>query len=156
MASLPSFFIPKAPPSPPSASSAQTKTPLSASYRALKSNVSFYLVFVPFSVYVGFFNASSSLLNQILEPYGFSETEAGIAGALLIVVGLVTSAVVSPLIDRTKQYVVSIKILVPLIAAMVSNFNLLTDRLIVSIPLRNQPVMCQHSSKKLISNSILH
>lgn len=120
MASLPSFFVPAAPPSPPSAASTLTKTPLNESFKALRGNASFYLILIPFGVYVGFFNASSSLLNQILEPYGFSETEAGIAGALLIIVGLVTSAIVSPLIDRTKQYVLSIKILVPLIAAMVS------------------------------------
>ncbi|KAI9664700.1 MAG: hypothetical protein M1821_006148 [Bathelium mastoideum] len=118
VASLPSFFIPRAPPTPPAASSAQPKLPLNESYKALKGNAPFYLILVPFSVYVGFFNAASSLLNQILEPYGFSETDAGIAGALLIIVGLVTSAVVSPLIDRSKKYILSIKILVPIIAAM--------------------------------------
>ncbi|KAL9097111.1 MAG: hypothetical protein Q9165_000537 [Trypethelium subeluteriae] len=110
---------PTPPPTPPSASSSQTKTPLKDTYKALKGNASFYLILVPFSVYVGFFNAASSLLNQIFEPYGFSETDAGIAGALLIVVGLVTSAVVSPLIDRTKQYILSIKMLVPIIAIMI-------------------------------------
>lgn len=71
---------------------------------------------MPFSVYVGFFNASSSLLNQILEPYGFSEDEAGIAGGIMIIVGLIASAVVSPMIDRTKQYLITIRLLVPLIA----------------------------------------
>ncbi|KAI9714373.1 MAG: hypothetical protein M1820_000334 [Bogoriella megaspora] len=118
VASLPAFFIPRAPPSPPSASSAHPKAPLKESLQALKRNSSYYLIFIPFSVYVGFFNAASSLLNQIFEPYGFSETDAGIAGALLIVVGLVTSAIVSPIIDRTKQYLLAIKLLVPLIAAM--------------------------------------
>ncbi|KAI6882064.1 hypothetical protein KC334_g16486, partial [Hortaea werneckii] len=71
---------------------------------------------LPFSIYVASFNATSSLLNQILEPYGFSETEAGIAGALLIVVGLVASAVVSPLVDRTKRYLLTVRVLVPFIA----------------------------------------
>lgn len=51
-----------------------------------------------------------------MEPYGFSETEAGIAGGILIVVGLVASAIVSPIIDRTKKYLVTIKLMVPLIA----------------------------------------
>ncbi|OTA20902.1 hypothetical protein BTJ68_15371 [Hortaea werneckii EXF-2000] len=67
-------------------------------------------------IYVASFNATSSLLNQILEPYGFSETEAGIAGALLIVVGLVASAIVSPLVDRTKRYLLTVRVLVPFIA----------------------------------------
>lgn len=76
----------------------------------------FYIVFITFSTYVGFFNAFSSLLNQILYPYGFSEDEAGICGAVLIVVGLVTAAVTSPILDRTHAYVLGIKILCPLVA----------------------------------------
>lgn len=66
---------------------------------------------------MGFFNATSSLLNQILEPYGFTETEAGIAGGLLILIGLISSAIVSPIIDRKKKSMVPVvKILVPCIA----------------------------------------
>jgi FLVCR family MFS transporter 7 len=72
---------------------------------------------IPFAVYVGFFNSISSLLNQILSPYSFSETEAGIAGGLLIVVGLVASAITSPIIDRTHKYLLAIKVLVPVIGA---------------------------------------
>ena len=67
-------------------------------------------------LYVGFFNAFSSLLNQILEPYGFSEDNAGIAGAVLIVVGLVCAAISSPFIDKYKFYLLYIKLAVPLLA----------------------------------------
>ena len=74
------------------------------------------MIMIPFVVYVGLFNSISSLINQILSPYGFSETEAGIAGALLIVVGLVTSAITSPIIDKTKAQLLAIKICVPIIA----------------------------------------
>lgn len=77
---------------------------------------SFYVIFLTFGVYVGFFNAFSSLLNQILYPYGYTEDEAGICGAVLILVGLVTAAVTSPIFDRTHAYLLSIKILCPLIA----------------------------------------
>lgn len=122
VAALPGFFVPSKPPTPPSASSAQPKLELSKSSKALSRNISFYLIFIPFSVYVGFFNASSSLLNQILEPYGFTEDQAGIAGGIMIVVGLIASAIVSPLVDRTKQYLLTIKILVPLIAVGYATF----------------------------------
>jgi len=74
------------------------------------------MIMIPYTIYVGLFNSCSSLLNQMLQPYSFSESDAGIAGALLIVVGLVTSAITSPIIDRTKSYLVAIKIQVPLIA----------------------------------------
>lgn len=72
---------------------------------------------IPFIVYVGLFNSISSLINQIMAPYGFDETESGIAGAVLIVVGLVAAAIASPIIDRSKAYLMTIKCCVPLIAA---------------------------------------
>ncbi|WPG97571.1 Hypothetical protein R9X50_00034800 [Acrodontium crateriforme] len=117
IAALPAPFIPRAPPTPPSAIAASETLDLGKALRELPKNGRFYLLFLPFSVYVGFFNATSSLLNQILEPYGFSETEAGIAGGLLIIVGLIASAIVSPIIDRRKTFVLSIKVIVPLLSA---------------------------------------
>ncbi|KAJ5899158.1 hypothetical protein N7495_003902 [Penicillium taxi] len=117
IASIPSFFIPAAPPTPPSASSAAPRTALIPATRQLLTTVEFWLVMIPFAVYLGFFNSVSSLLNQILEPWNFSETEAGIAGAILIVVGLVVAAVVSPITDRFKHYLGSIRVLVPIVVA---------------------------------------
>ena len=76
----------------------------------------FYIIFLTFSAYVGLFNAFSSLLNQILYPYGYTEDEAGICGAVLIVVGLVVCELVSPVIDRTHAYLRGIKVLCPLVA----------------------------------------
>ena len=73
-----------------------------------------WLLLIPFSMYVGLFNSVSSLLNQIMVPYGYSPDDAGIAGALLILVGLVSSAVASPILDRTKAFVGAVKISVPL------------------------------------------
>ncbi|KAG2419526.1 hypothetical protein HFD88_004322 [Aspergillus terreus] len=114
---VPSFFIPAAPPAPPCASAAASKTPLRPAVTQLVRTPEFWLILVPFAVYVGFFNSVSSLLNQILAPYGFDETEAGIAGGLLIIVGLVTAAIVSPITDRFKHYLATIRVLVPIVAA---------------------------------------
>lgn len=52
----------------------------------------------------------------MLYPYGFSEDEAGICGAVLIVVGLVAAAINSPILDRTHAYLLNIKIIVPILA----------------------------------------
>ena len=70
---------------------------------------------IQFSVYSGFFNAYSSLINQIYEPYGYSTDHCGFIGAVLIVVGLIGAAVLSPLIDRTHAFIPAIRILVPII-----------------------------------------
>ncbi|KAI9837880.1 MAG: hypothetical protein M1838_004723 [Thelocarpon superellum] len=115
IASIPGFFIPAAPPSPPCASAAQEKYPVGQSLKAIVRSVEFWLIFIPFSVYVGFFNAFSTLLNQILSPYGFTEVQAGICGALLIVVGLVVSAITSSIFDRHNLSRRAIKVQVPII-----------------------------------------
>ncbi|OGE52050.1 hypothetical protein PENARI_c011G01229 [Penicillium arizonense] len=118
VAAIPSFFLPAKPPTPASASSSNTpQTPLLTATKQLIRTWEFWQILLPFSIYVGFFNSISSLLNQILSPYGFSETEAGIAGAILIVVGLITAAIFSPLTDRYKHYLGSIRVLVPIVAA---------------------------------------
>ncbi|KAH9816367.1 MFS general substrate transporter [Teratosphaeria destructans] len=117
VSTIPAPFLPRAPPTPPSAIAAEEPLDLRPAFKILPKNPSFWLLFIPFSLYVALFNATSSLLNQILEPYAFTETQAGIAGGLLILVGLVASALVSPLVDRTKAYLWTIKLLVPLIAA---------------------------------------
>ena len=85
-------------------------------FHTLSRSLEFHLIAIPFMIYVGFFNAFSSLTNQILSPYGFSEDEAGIAGAILIVVGLITAAITSPIMDRTRRYTLYIRLAVPLIA----------------------------------------
>ncbi|KAI9806126.1 MAG: hypothetical protein M1833_004533 [Piccolia ochrophora] len=113
---LPGFFVPARPPSPPCPSAAEPKFPLSATLPRIAKSVEFWLIFIPFSIYVAFFNAFSSLLNQILSPYGFSEIAAGICGGLLIVVGLLASAATAPFIDRHPRLTVPfIKLAVPVI-----------------------------------------
>lgn len=114
VACLPSFFIPARPPTPPCASAEVSKTPFLESVKGIFRIREFWLMFIPFSVYVGFFNSVSALINQILEPYGFSETEAGIAGGVLIIAGLISSAIVSPINDRFKKYLLIIRIAVPI------------------------------------------
>jgi len=54
---------------------------------------------------------------KILVLYGYSENDAGICAAILIVVGLIAAAISSPLTDRSHSFVLMIRIFVPLIAA---------------------------------------
>ncbi|KAF4868791.1 MFS-type transporter EF102 [Colletotrichum siamense] len=115
VAALPSFFIPARPPTPVAPSSRTLKLGIRESFAIVSRSLELWLVLVPYAFYVGFFNSVSSLLNQMMQPYGFSDEEAGIAGALLIVVGLVASAITSPILDRTKAFLLAIKTAVPVI-----------------------------------------
>ncbi|KAK7716091.1 hypothetical protein SLS64_003243 [Diaporthe eres] len=113
---LPSLLIPAKPPTPPAPSGETKKLSIPNSARILSRSPEFWMLFIPYAVYVGFFNSISSLLNQMMEPYGFDDSESGIAGAILIVVGLVSAAITSPILDRTKAFIPAIKICIPLTA----------------------------------------
>lgn len=113
---MPALFIPASPPTPVGPSSETPKLSLRESIGALFGSLEIWLLLVPFAIYVGFFNSISSLLFQMMGPYGFTNDEAGIGGAVLIAVGLVTSAVTSPILDRTKKFLLAIRLLVPIIA----------------------------------------
>lgn len=110
------MFVPAKPPTPVGPSSETPKLRLKESVGVVARTLELWLILIPFAIYVGFFNSISSLLSQIMSPYDFSDDEAGIGGAVLIVVGLVTAAVSSPILDRTKKFLLAIRILVPLVA----------------------------------------
>ncbi|KAG5931637.1 hypothetical protein E4U53_001667 [Claviceps sorghi] len=112
---FPAFLTPAAPPTPVGPAAETPKMNLKDSFRVLIHSLELWLVLVPFFVYVGCFNSISSLLSQIMVPYGFSNDEAGIGGAVLIVVGLVFSAITSPILDRSKKFASAIKLFVPII-----------------------------------------
>ena len=76
----------------------------------------FYLQFFGFSVYAGAFQTSSTLVNTVVYRYGFSETEAGNAGAIMIFVGLGSAVIFSVIVDKTRKHLLLTKIMVPLIA----------------------------------------
>ncbi|PHH91239.1 hypothetical protein CDD83_1198 [Cordyceps sp. RAO-2017] len=116
IACAPAFFVPAHPPTPVGPSSETPKLNLRQSARAVGGSPELWLVLVPFFVQVGLFNSVSSLLNQMMVPYGFSDDQAGVAGAVLIFVGLVFAAVASPVLDRTKAFLPAIRLFVPLIS----------------------------------------
>lgn len=114
VASIPAFFIPAAPPTPAAPSSEHVRPAILPSLLTVARSPELCIVMVTFWAYVGLFNNISTLLSQIMKPYGFSEDEAGIGGAVLILVGLLASAIVSPILDRTKSFILAIKVLIPI------------------------------------------
>jgi MFS family permease len=64
---------------------------------------SFKLFLVVVFVGMGLFNGLTTWIDQIVGPRGFSATEAGTLGALLLVGGIVGAVVISALSDRTGK-----------------------------------------------------
>ncbi|TGZ84826.1 MFS general substrate transporter [Ascodesmis nigricans] len=117
IASISVLLVPSRPPTPPSASAAVEKHPFQDSWHHIRHNPQFWVIAVMFWIYLGLFNACSTILAQLLQPAGYTADEAGITGAILIVVGLVASAVVSPIVDRTHAFVPFMRSVIPVVAA---------------------------------------
>jgi hypothetical protein len=65
-------------------------------YRVTKqlfSNKDYVILFLVFSIGVGFFNSIMTLINQIVQPFGYSNDDAGTFGAVFIVFGLVGAGI---------------------------------------------------------------
>ncbi|ODV89640.1 hypothetical protein CANCADRAFT_28534 [Tortispora caseinolytica NRRL Y-17796] len=114
--SVSALFVPASPKYPCSPSSAVPKLGLWPSLKIFATSKVFIYTTIIFSVFVGFFNAFSSLLQQIMTPYGYTNDDAGYTGAVLIVAGLIGALILSPIADRFHCFLWYIYILVPLIA----------------------------------------
>lgn len=66
----------------------------------LRAKLDFYLITLGFGIFCGAINAFSLLTAQIFEPYGYSATDSGLFGAVIILAGLVAAIVTSQLFDR--------------------------------------------------------
>lgn len=61
-----------------------------------------YLLII-FFIVLGIFNAVTTWIEQIISPRGFTITQAGIAGALMMVGGIVGASIIPPLSDRMRK-----------------------------------------------------
>ncbi|KAK3708052.1 hypothetical protein LTR37_011745 [Vermiconidia calcicola] len=115
--SIPVPFIPKEPPTPPSAVAAAKRLRVRESLKSIVRNRPFYLQFFTFAVVAGSIDTLTATTNQGVAAYGYTQNEAGFALACLVFVGILTAFIVSPILDRTKKHVLGLKVLVILIAA---------------------------------------
>lgn len=99
----------------------------------LASNRNYVLLFITYSVGIGVFNLILTLVNQIVEPYGFSNDEAGYCNFSLIITGLVGAVFSSKILETFKAYDTVIKVgyfgslisILILVEALEVNFPLL-------------------------------
>jgi cyanate permease len=68
----------------------------------LKQKDMIYLIIV-FFIALGIFNAVTTWVEQIISPRGFSITEAGIAGALMMIGGIIGASILPPLSDKLRK-----------------------------------------------------
>ncbi|KAI9229863.1 MAG: major facilitator superfamily domain-containing protein [Piptocephalis tieghemiana] len=102
VAAIPTPFLSSMPPSPP-----QPKG-------LMKNCPGFLALWFIFSSVVGIFSALTSLLNNILTPYGYSADTSGIFGAIIIVGGLIGAAILAIIIDRSPRHILMMRALTPI------------------------------------------
>jgi len=83
---------------------AQVVAALLAQFRELVRDKNFLLLLGAFSFGLAVFNALLTVINQWLKPYGFSADQAGLAGGVLILAGLVGAAISAVLMDTYHCY----------------------------------------------------
>jgi FLVCR family MFS transporter 7 len=86
------------------ASSPGTLAGVLRAYADLLKRRNFLLLTVGFGVGLGLFNAMLTLLSQLLAPCGYSDNDAGTAGAVLLGAGLLVAAGAGAALEATRAY----------------------------------------------------
>jgi len=99
------YLLSDRPPTPPSACSFQ---PIPENYikeiKKVSASKNFWLLCIVFCFSFGTFNAMATIIDQLLSPYGYSSSDSGDIGALVVVMGLIGCGVASVIVDKTRMY----------------------------------------------------
>jgi len=102
------FLFREKPASPPSSSADVEKTDFKQSFRLVLKNRNFMMLLAFFALSYGSLNALSIVLNILVDPYGYSGFDTSLIGAVLIVFGLLGSALVCLWVAATNRYKLSL------------------------------------------------
>ncbi len=99
------FFARERPPSPPCPPEQEARSLVIEGLAKMLRQPNFIMLLAIFFVGLGAFNAITTWIEQILAPRGFSSTQAGDAGGLMILGGIVGALVIPMLSDRARKRV---------------------------------------------------
>ena len=112
LVSATAFFIcaREYPPSPAGFDHAEKHSENLSTFKKVMKNKQFLLLMVIFFIGLGVFNAVTTWIEDIIKPRGFSATQAGLIGGLMIVGGIAGALVIPTLSDRNQKRIPFIKI----------------------------------------------
>jgi len=96
-------FAKEHPPTPPCPPGMEVRSLVLDGLKQTFREKNFILLMIIFFVGLGAFNAVTTWIEDILRPRGFSSTQAGIAGGLMIAGGIVGALVLPSLSDRFRK-----------------------------------------------------
>lgn len=92
------------PPTPPTASAESKSEPFFRGLKKILQNKAYLVLMIAFGSGIGLFTCLTTLLEQVICPRGYNDEMAGIAGAVLIAVGLLGGGLAGVYIDKTKKF----------------------------------------------------
>ena len=95
-------FARERPPTPACPPGMEARSLMWDGLKQMLVNRNFILLLVVFFIGLGVFNSVTTWIEDILSPRGFSSTQAGIAGGLMVVGGVVGALVLPMLSDRRR------------------------------------------------------
>lgn len=99
------FFVRESPPSPPCPPEQEARSLVLEGLSKMIRQRDFILLMAIFFVGLGAFNAITTWIEQILAPNGFSVTQAGDAGGLMIFGGILGAVILPLLSDKSRRRV---------------------------------------------------
>jgi FLVCR family MFS transporter 7 len=107
--------MPALPKNPPSASAATERTPFFKGCRILFKSFNFWLLMILYCMVMGLETSILTLLTPMILPYGYTNNQTGIVGFVRLFSGFVAGTVTGPLIDKTGQHLLILRLFVPLL-----------------------------------------
>eukprot|EP00794_Sanderia_malayensis_P003759 gene3759-4281_t len=117
------------PPTPPSASAHIEPQPFFDGLKKALKKKSYLILMLVFGFGVAAFSTITSLLQQIICVNGYNNDIAGLCGALVIVGGLLFSAIAGVYVDKTKKFEETAKIMI-ILASLGSALVLISTSLV--------------------------
>ncbi|OBZ87267.1 Major facilitator superfamily domain-containing protein 7-a [Choanephora cucurbitarum] len=117
-ATVPFIFFPTKPPTPASypvkKQNAEPEISLTQGAIMLLKNYHFIILCVVNSLNIGLSIAWNGIMNQAIKPYGYTDSEIGNINAIGVVGGTLGCLMAGPILDRTKQHKMLLKVMAPL------------------------------------------
>eukprot|EP01091_Cochliopodium_minus_P003794 TRINITY_DN1375_c0_g2_i1.p1 TRINITY_DN1375_c0_g2~~TRINITY_DN1375_c0_g2_i1.p1 ORF type:complete len:441 (+),score=52.48 TRINITY_DN1375_c0_g2_i1:3-1325(+) len=106
---LSTFFSRAKPMTPPSVSQQfQSNEPLLKQIFNCVNKMHFWLLCIPLALGYGVFTALTTLINQLITPYGYSTFFSGLVGFFMMISGTVGGVIFGLILDKTRRYTVMI------------------------------------------------
>ncbi|XP_060565003.1 solute carrier family 49 member A3-like [Ruditapes philippinarum] len=98
------------PPTPPTSSAEEKSEPFFEGLKQILKNKRYWFLNFVFGTGLALFTAYSSFLDQMLCPRGYTDTFAGVCGALMIGTGAIGAVFAGIYVDKTKRFEELVKV----------------------------------------------